>query len=307
MERNAADKLLTQALFKTGRDKLDRTVVEDAGLLRDVVASALQIQFPDIEFSPDPDNEMLIDVSNLGRMAVERVYHSLNPLDLVTCRHQIATFIGQLVASVDNLGTIVARSGDPVLLVRAAAVLNGYQTHMGTEPAQQLLRWPISNTVYSVAGLDHGGSYSFLTQDYLTTNETTDGAVRAGALVRLRERFIQDPPRIEKSDGKTLFVADFDGMASSLLLVDDLWKSLTESMGDRLLIHVMEPDRIVVTAISDPMCVFPILDLIRQGEFPSMFPGTLFTFDDSGLRPIGGEELSKVLEAGMRAPKDQRH
>jgi hypothetical protein len=307
MDRKAADKLLTQALFKAGRDKLDREVVQNAGMLRDTVASSLGIQFPGIEFSADPYNDMLIDIPNVGRMAVERLYHSLNPLDLVSCRRQIATFIGQLIGSLDNLGTIASRSGDPLLLVRSADVLDGYQTRLGTEADHQLIRWPISDGVCAVAGLDHGSSYSFLTQDYLTNNGTTEQEVRSGALERLRERFVRKPPEIDKSDARTVFITDFGGIASSLLLIDDIWKSLTAGIADRVLIHVMDPDRIVATAINDPMSVLPLLDLIRSGEFPSMFPGSLFTFDDNGLRPVSEDELTMVIETAIRTPKEHRH
>jgi len=306
VDRTKADGVLTQALFLMDRPRLGREIVKDPSKLRDLFVEIMRITCPELNFDADPAGDTQIDISGSasGKMSVQRLHSLLDPNDIADARRKIVTHIIEMAVVVSSLqGDGAAVEGDVIALVRAGEVLRDYEAGLaaqrGPDVDANLIRWEVGGDVHAVVVLDGERGYSYVGQDYLTMMNITEEALREKAVATLKARLGTTPPEFDFSEHGTVMVSGYDNLASSLLVLPEVWQSLREKLDDDLLIHVIDKTELVVVGKGNPASILSVLGLVISGECPSFYPGRLFAFDDDGLVALESEKINEIIESAL--------
>lgn len=304
MDHDEADKILTQALFVQGADRLERKFLTDENALLALMVSALAIACPDVDLTINPTKEGVIDFqskvrNNRGSLPASSLTRYLDPQDHVKSRSTIVEYIIRRSEAIIGFMSTETMSHDRERLL-ATILTNGALADLG-DNGHDLVTWPVGRDLSAVLGTRFHNTVAFIGRSHLDELGLDETEAKAVALDNLKALLSTTPPEIQTGDNRTLLIGGFEGRAHSHLLIPDYLNALRFHIDDDVFVYVLKSG-IVVVPKSDADEVDRIVGLAESGQMSSLCEQASFVYDGSELTNLTAEDLAALRQPNADGP-----
>ena len=152
---------------------------------------------------------------------------------------------------------------------------SGGQSETGESP---LVGWRLFDGVVGMASFDRGHTFHHVFTSVLSDLGLNRDEVRILAMRNLKKLYATENYEFDYSE-RIFEVRGMNGLASSLLLLDDFWVKQRRKLGDDLVIHLVNRESLAFFRRSDKEVLFTVVTALVSGQVSNLVEGVLFEFD----------------------------
>ncbi len=312
------EKILTQALFLIGKDDVDLEIASSFDCFCGLVIAIGEVLKPGSKGRLDGERVIFETVTkgpaNLTPVVTPgRMYSLFRTGDDGFNRNHLLSFVIPTIASglkevegvslqLDETGktpTLNYPSKDKIVpLLKTRQEVDGMNRQFnGLIPADQihpLVEKHFVGHIYAVPAFDRPENYQFIGEDVLSDLQLNSEEIHQISVDNLRK--MTRKIKVRTDYRKPISVVDrMNGLASSLLLLEEFWQNEALKAKGELVIHVEDIDRLHIVRKDDGPALVSLLSQVMIAKIDSMFhPPQLFVFGASGMRAFGPSDMPRM-------------
>ncbi|MCZ7862377.1 hypothetical protein O9X98_13470 [Agrobacterium salinitolerans] len=295
LDNAKAKEILRDALAATGASQITTAHASDYGALGPLFVEVLRIMFPGARITMQDNGAALMlelegsDVPALS-LGLTSTMDRLNPLNLELSQKVIEEKIENTPAVVEEVLMPFLKGDERVsptdrdlvvpLVMSSESFTNaenhsGGRTDAGDSP---LVGWRLFDGVVGMASFDRGHTFHHVFTSVLPDLGMNRDEVRILAMRNLKKLFAKENYEFDYRE-RIFEVRGMNGLASSLLLLDDFWTKQRRKLGDDLVIHLVNRESLAFFRRSDKEALYTVVMALFSGQVSNLVEGVLFEFD----------------------------
>lgn len=295
LDNAKAKKILRDALAVTGASDITAAHASDYAALGSLFVEVLRIMFPGTQITMQENGAAIVlelegaDAPALS-LGLTSTMERLNPLNLAMSRKVIEEKIENTPAVVEDVFIRYVEGGErvsptdrdlvvPLVMSREKFEINedqsGGKSETGDSP---LVAWRLFDGVVAMASLDRGSTFHHVFASTLPDLGLNQNEVRILAMRNLKRLYAKENYTFDYSE-RLFEVRGMNGLASSLLLLDDFWTKQRRKLGDDLVIHLVNRESLAFFRRSDKEVLYTVVMALISGQVSNLVEGVLFEFD----------------------------
>jgi hypothetical protein len=290
-----AEEILRKSLIATGDSELTVAHASDYEALGRLFTAIFSLMFPDADVTskeggaailvcPHTKDEPTVSLgltSTMERLKPNNLQHSRNVI-LEKIENSATVFETVFIPAIVKENQLSPSDRDivfPIIMSRAIFEIN--ETHSGgkSETGESpLVGWRIFDGVVGMMTLDRRSAFQHLFAEHLSILGLNRDEVRILAMRNLRKLYAREKYKFDYNQ-RLFEVGGMNGLASSLLLVDDFWEQQRRKLGDDVVIHLVSREHLVFFRKNDRELLANVIMALLAGQVPNLVEGLLFEFD----------------------------
>jgi hypothetical protein len=288
-----AKEILEAALVATGASAVNSEHASDYTALGALFVEILRIMFPESEVTMKEGGAAVIVQPN-GEHPVSfgltSIMKRLDPDDLAFSRRLIEEKIANTSAVFEDIFQPFSTGNERVSpvdrdlvvpLVMSRSMFESTERHSGrTSPSDEspLVGWRLLDGVVAMATFDRGSAFQHVPATSLPDLGLNRDEVRILSMRNLKKLAAAQTFKFDYRE-RLFEVGGMNGLASSLLLLDDFLSKQRKKVGDDLIIHLVRRELLVFFRKKDRELLINVMLAIASGHIGNLVEGALFEYD----------------------------
>lgn len=294
IDKAMAKEILNEALAASGSKAITAEHASDYASLGALFVEIFRIMFPGRDVTLKEGGRAVIvetkDDPRVISLGLTSTMERLDTVDLDQSRKVIEEKITGTATVFDDVFLPIANNEQVVTpkdrelvvpLVMSREVFEANEFHVGgrsSDGDSPLVGWRLLDGVVSLASFDRSSAFQHvLTKDLPDLGLNRDEA-RIMAMRNLKRLYSLQ--RYDFDYRERLFeVGGMNGLASSLVLLDDFLSKQRKKLGDDLIIHLVRRETLVFFRKTDKQLLLNVVMALVSGHVGNLVEGTLFEYD----------------------------
>ncbi|MCV9964052.1 hypothetical protein OIU34_19410 [Pararhizobium sp. BT-229] len=307
IDKARAREILNEALAASGSNKITEEHASDYAALGPLFVEIFRIMFPGSDVALKEGGLAVIvqtkDDPHAISLGLTSTMDRLDPVDLDGSRRVIEEKIASTSTVFDDVFRQIANNEQTVSpvdrdlvvpLIMSREIFESTEARSGgksPEGESPLVGWRLLDGVVSMASLDRGSAFQHVFSSNLADLGLNRDEVRILSMRNLKKLYAAAKHDFDYRE-RLFEVGGMNGLASSLILLDDFLSRQRKKLGDDLVIHLVRRETLVFFRKKDKELLFNVMLALVSGHVGNLVEGALFEYDGK-LKLFWPEGLAK--------------
>lgn len=307
IDEKRAREILDEALSATGVSSLSSRHAHDYALLGPLFIEIVKRLLPDSIVSLNPESTAVL-IERPGdphavSLGLTSTMQRLNPYEPSRAR---AVILEKIMGTPAMFNTVFQPLADGRLsitpqdrnavypLVMSKGMMEAAEKpfNRAGDGGPALVSWRLMDRITALATIDRGTAFSHVTAAQLDDLKLNRDEARMIAMRNLKNLYAKEKLRFDYNE-RMFEVGGMNGLASSLMLLDEFLERQRKKLGDDLVIHVPNRETLLFFRKSDRQLTLNVMSAIISGDIPCLLDEFLFEYDG---------RLREFSPSGVRRP-----
>lgn len=294
IDKARAKEILNEALAASGSSEITEEHASDYAALGALFVEIVKIMFPGSDVVLKEGGRAVIvqtaDDPHAISLGLTSTMERLDPVDLDRSRRWIEDKIASTSTVFDevfrpivnNEQAVSPNDRDLVIpLIMSREVFESNEKHSGGKSAtgeSPLVGWRLLDGVVSIASLDRGSAFQHVLAANLPDLGLNRDETRILSMRNLKKLYASEKYDFDYRE-RLFEVGGMNGLASSLILLDDFLSKQRRKLGDDLIIHLVRRETLAFFRKTDKQLLLNIIMALVSGHVGNLVEGALFEYD----------------------------